>query len=189
MLWHQGWVDKQRTASKLWQTQAAQWLVLAKSSSKPVVVTSWWTRARARAHAHTHTTSSFITIDKKAGILRRPAVGDRLKMAKHNGWATTIVAPKIDLQAKKVGLMTMRKQIKPTFRISLTASQASQSHDPNIKISNLESLWSTTKNSSQSITSFDQKYPVSSSCAASSYRFLLTYRTEVVQFSFPEHIQ
>ena len=45
-------------------------------------------------------------------------VGDRLKMVKHKAWATTIVAPKL------VESMTTKGQMKPTCRVSLTASQA-----------------------------------------------------------------
>ena len=47
-------------------------------------------------------------------------VGDRLKMDKHKAWATTIVAP------KSVGSSTTKGQMKPTFRVSLTASQAGE---------------------------------------------------------------
>ena len=43
-------------------------------------------------------------------------VGDRLKMDEHKAWATTIVAP------KSVGLSTTKAPMKPTFRVSLTAS-------------------------------------------------------------------
>ena len=47
-------------------------------------------------------------------------VGDRLKMDKHKAWATTIVAP------KSVGSSTTKGQMKPAFRVSLTASQAGE---------------------------------------------------------------
>ena len=52
-------------------------------------------------------------------------VGDRLKMDKHKAWATTIVAP------KSVGSSTTKGQMKPTFRVSLTASQAGENSQIN----------------------------------------------------------
>ena len=62
------------------------------------------------------------TIDRKAGFLRL----DRLKMIKHKVWATTIVAPKL------VGSMTTKGQMKPTCRVSLTASQAGENSQSNV---------------------------------------------------------
>ena len=52
--------------------------------------------------------------------VKRPVfcVWDRLKMDKHKAWTTTIVAPKL------VESSTTKGQMKPTFRVSLTASQA-----------------------------------------------------------------
>ena len=41
-------------------------------------------------------------------------------MDKHKAWATTIVAP------KSVGSSTTKGQMKPAFRVSLTASQAGE---------------------------------------------------------------
>ena len=49
-------------------------------------------------------------------------VGDRLNMA----WATTIVAP------KSAGSMTTKGQMKPTCRVSLTASQAGENSQSNV---------------------------------------------------------
>ena len=46
-------------------------------------------------------------------------------MDKHKAWATTIVAP------KSVGSSTTKGQMKPTFRVSLTASQAGENSQIN----------------------------------------------------------
>ena len=56
---------------------------------------------------------------------------DRLKMVKHKAWATTSVMPKLERS------MTTEGQMKATFRVSLTVSQAgenSQSNAPNIPL-------------------------------------------------------
>ena len=58
---------------------------------------------------------SFIIIGKKAG-----------KIVKHKARATTIVAP------KSVGSMTTKGQMKPTCRVSLTASQAAENSQSNV---------------------------------------------------------
>ena len=68
-----------------------------------------------------YTRTKLITIGKKAGFL----VGDRLKMVKHKAWATTNVVP------KSVGSMTMKGQMKPTYRVSLTASLAGENSQSN----------------------------------------------------------
>ena len=52
-------------------------------------------------------------------------VGKRLKMVKHKAWATTIVAH------KSVGSMTTKGQMKPTCRMSSTASQAGENSQSN----------------------------------------------------------
>ena len=64
---------------------------------------------------------SFITIGKRQVF----CVGDRLKMDKHRAWATTIVVP------TWVGSSTTKGQMKPTFRGSLTASQAGENSQIN----------------------------------------------------------
>ena len=53
-------------------------------------------------------------------------VGDRLKMVKHQAWATTIVTP------KSVGSMTTKGQMEPTLRVSLTASQVGENSQRNV---------------------------------------------------------
>ena len=50
---------------------------------------------------------------------------ERLKMVKHQSWVTTIVVP------KSVGSMTMKGQMKPTFRVSLTESQVGEKSQRN----------------------------------------------------------
>ena len=47
-------------------------------------------------------------------------------MVKHKAWATTIVAP------KSVGSMTTKEPMKPTCRVSFTASQAGENSQSNV---------------------------------------------------------
>ena len=58
-------------------------------------------------------------------------------MDKHKAWATTIVAP------KSVGSSTTKGQMKPTFRVSLTASQAGENSQINApELTNVSSILS-----------------------------------------------
>ena len=70
---------------------------------------------------HTHTLALLPSVKRQVFW-----VGDRLKMVKHKAWATTIVAP------KSVGSMTTKGQMKPTCRVSLTASQAGEDSQSNV---------------------------------------------------------
>ena len=63
---------------------------------------------------------SFITMIIPSVKRQVFCVGDRLKMDKHKAWASTIVAPKL------VGSSTTKGQMKPTFWVSLTVSQAGE---------------------------------------------------------------
>ena len=71
-----------------------------------------WTSRKGSGQTDRHV--SFIPSVKRQFFCK----GDRLKMDKHKAWATTIVAP------RSVGSSTTKGQMKPTFRVSLTASQA-----------------------------------------------------------------
>ena len=88
-------------------------------------------RARARTHTHTHTHTHIHTPALLPSVKRQVfCIGESLKMVKHQAWATTIVA------SKSLGSMTTKGQMKPTFRLSLTASQVrenSQEMSPNIR--------------------------------------------------------
>ena len=53
-------------------------------------------------------------------------IGDRLKMVKHQAWAIRIVVP------KSVGPMTMKGQMKTSFRVSSTASLAGDYSQSNV---------------------------------------------------------
>ena len=67
------------------------------------------------------------TVDLLPSLKRKVfCVGDRLKMVKHKAWATTIVTPKL------VVSMTTKGQMKPTCRVSLTASQAGEKSKSNV---------------------------------------------------------
>ena len=65
--------------------------------------------------------ASFITIGKRQVF----CVGDRLKMDRHKALASTIVTPKL------VGSSTTKGWMKPTFRVSLTASHAGENSQIN----------------------------------------------------------
>lgn len=72
-------------------------------------------------HTHTHTLALLLLVKRQVFCV----VG-MLKMVKHKAWATTIVAPKL------VGSMTTKGQMKPTCRVSLTASQVGENSQSNV---------------------------------------------------------
>ena len=73
-------------------------------------------------HSVTHTLALLPLVKRQVFC-----VGDRLKMVKRKAWATTIVVP------KPVGpFMTMKEQMKPTCRVSLTAPQAGENSQSNV---------------------------------------------------------
>ena len=85
------------------------------------------TNAIKGSHTHTHIHTPALLPSVKRQVF---CIGESLKMVKHQAWATTIVAP------KSLGSMTAKGQMKPTFRLSLSASQVrenSQEMSPNIR--------------------------------------------------------
>ena len=72
--------------------------------------------------------ASFITIGRKAGILHWICKGDRLKMNKLKAWNNNSV-----VATKSRGSMTLKGQMKPTWRVSLMISLAGANSQSNVK--------------------------------------------------------
>ena len=75
---------------------------------------------RGAAHTRAHTLASLQLVKRQVFC-----VGGRFKMVKHKAWATTLVMP------ESVESITTKGQMKPTFRVSSTASPTGENSQIN----------------------------------------------------------